>query len=252
MMKILASRTLFPIVVSMGIWARLLTGDRALQYEALSFILVLYTFYALFPADREHNTALEVYYWLSALSSGWAAHIALTSFSSVLISRSPLMNLDAHDAFAYCFFARNRCPSVFLLCQSFFRHLTIATNGRVLTPQVCRAVRDFLQRPNVGPWLHWLDMFTLCELVFDIVFYQNLAALICFSVYFLVLSTFRYVASAQYRDRWRELYSLMENRWKQANGEGASRWRVVLDLANAVAFWCEHLWPTGKFKVKAL
>jgi hypothetical protein len=228
----------------MTLWERFLSADRPFLHEFLSFFLVIHTFFVLFRAPGSHPLSLELYFWLTSLSSAWAAHTSVPKTSSALF------NLDAHDAFAFAVFARLRCSSSFLVCQMLIRHLTIASTGRILSPQVCRVLRELLQHPAVLSWSHWLDCLTLVELVFEAVRFRTVEVMACLIVYVVVLSTFRYVASPQHRSRWSELYAFVKKQWDVKGAGADGRSRFVLDIADGLSRLCGQMWPVALARQK--
>jgi hypothetical protein len=81
------------------------------------------------------------------------------------------------------------------------------------------------------------------------VIYRNSAAWICCAIYVFVVAAFRYAASKEHEERWKELYMFIQNSGNQKAGDD-DRPGAMIVLCDTISAFSKELWPVERLKLK--
>jgi hypothetical protein len=225
-------------------------GNRTLHYELLSFVILIGFPFVIFLQSWSNYLVLSLWLWLCAFSSAWAAYEDLNSMTSKILSRSPVWNSDAHHALTFAIMALCRHSSGFLMIQTIVYHFDVLGGGKLLSGSVSSAIRKFVRDPVFHQGVVVLDIFAVGELAILVVIKHSLKALLCFLVYIVLESAFRYSRGGEERACWHALYQAVVNLKQKETGWPVKVLNKVVGAADQIAEGCLQLWPIGPIKAK--
>jgi hypothetical protein len=218
-------------------------GARPMEYELLSLLLIVGIFLFPFLTSDSQPFYVGIYLLLSAFSSAWASFSDLNSTTSKILSRSPFLNRDAHDAVTLAVFAAFRYKSWGVLLQFFARHCQAISGGKLLSSGACSSIRKLLAERTVKFGIVWLEFLTVVELAILILWRHSLASILCFFVWIVVQSSFRYVTGESEKALWRELYKVIGDEKVRARGREKEVLEKVVQAADWMAAIATEMWP---------